>query len=171
MIIFFLMNAIVILSSFLATHRLLRITNFVDSLICWFIVYLAQIILSELILGALGMLYLDNLILLNLLVLLSIWLFCKNQAPSLKAARAVANKGEFPRNKVILFILSVIFSFGLVKIFINLASPPFGWDSLNYHFTFAVEWLKHGNLDIPITVFDDPSPSYYPLNGSYFIYG
>ncbi|MCX5703088.1 MAG: hypothetical protein NT066_01125, partial [Candidatus Omnitrophica bacterium] len=62
----------------------------------------------------------------------------------------------------------VILSFGLIKCFINLLNPPFGWDSLNYHFTFAVEWLKHGNLDIPITIFDDPSPSYYPINGSLF---
>jgi hypothetical protein len=59
--------------------------------------------------------------------------------------------------------------FGLVKIFVNLINPPFGWDSLNYHFTFPVEWLKHGNLDNPITVFDDPSPSYYPVNGSLFL--
>ncbi|MFH0790873.1 MAG: hypothetical protein V2A64_04495, partial [Candidatus Omnitrophota bacterium] len=39
---------------------------------------------------------------------------------------------------------------------------------MNYHFVFPVEWLKQGNLYTPITVFDDPGPSYYPINGSLF---
>jgi hypothetical protein len=162
------MNFIVILSSFFITYRLLRITNLIDSLICWFIIYLTQIILSELILGVLGTLYLGNVILFNLLLLLVIWLFTKNRRSSLGLSGVVVNKNEFLKNKVVLFTLSVIFCFSLVKISINLVNPPFGWDSLNYHFTFPVEWLKHGNFDIPITIFDDPSPSYYPINGSLF---
>jgi hypothetical protein len=62
----------------------------------------------------------------------------------------------------------VIVVFASIKIIVNLINPPFGWDNLNYHFTFPVEWLKHGNLENPITISDDPSPSYYPINGSLF---
>ncbi|MDP2044265.1 MAG: hypothetical protein Q8K15_03745, partial [Candidatus Omnitrophota bacterium] len=71
-------------------------------------------------------------------------------------------------NKLFSLIFSIAASFVIVKILINLLNPPFGWDSLNYHFTFPVEWLKHGNLTVPIVIFDDPSPAYYPLNGSLF---
>jgi hypothetical protein len=169
-IICLLMNCIVLASSFLLTFRVLRIYDFIDSLICCFIVYLSQIVISELILGILGILYLREVIILNLIILLIAILFagrCPSVLkPEITSARATVR--EFMGNKLILFIISIIFCFGLVKTFINLLNPPFGWDSLNYHFTFPVEWLKHGNLSTPITVFDDPSPSYYPLNGSLY---
>ncbi|OGX15635.1 MAG: hypothetical protein A2166_02575 [Omnitrophica WOR_2 bacterium RBG_13_41_10] len=79
-----------------------------------------------------------------------------------------ASIGHLSFNKIEIFLLSVILGFGLVKILINLINPPFGWDDLNYHFTFAVEWLKHRNLENPIVAFCDPSPTYYPVNGSLF---
>jgi len=71
-------------------------------------------------------------------------------------------------NKIILFAAAIILAFASIKILINLVNPPFGWDNLNYHFTFPVEWLKHGNLGNPITISDDFSPTYYPINGSLF---
>ncbi|MDD2752355.1 MAG: hypothetical protein PHN59_04420 [Candidatus Omnitrophica bacterium] len=71
-------------------------------------------------------------------------------------------------NKIETLCLAVIFGFGIVKILINLFNPPFGWDNLNYHFTFPVEWLKNHNLDNPISISGDPSVSYYPINGSLF---
>jgi hypothetical protein len=69
---------------------------------------------------------------------------------------------------VSLFLISAVICYAIVKLFVNLVNPPSGWDSINYHFTFAVEWLKHANLTMPPTVFDDPSPTYYPINGSLF---
>ena len=168
MIIFLVMNLIVIISSFLITYRLFQISNFVDSLLSWFIVYLAQIVFSELLLGISGILYLNNVILVNVVILLIVWLMAKNKTSSFDLNRTKDIFYELLRNKIILLGVAVILGFALVKVGINLINPPFGWDSLNYHFTFAVEWLKHGNLEIPITISDDFAPSYYPINGSLF---
>jgi len=162
------MNSVVIISSFFITYKLFKITHFVDSLISWFIFYLAQIVFTELLLGLLGILYLKNIILFNLAILLIIWLITKNRPSFFSSSSLKDSISELLKNKIILLGSSVILSYALVKIFINLINPPFGWDDLNYHFTFPVEWLKHGNLDIPITISDDPSPSYYPINGSLF---
>ena len=68
------MNYIVAVSSFIIAYRLFRIPDFIDSLICWFISYLAQVLFVELILGFFGVLYLRNIILVNLAILLIVWL-------------------------------------------------------------------------------------------------
>jgi hypothetical protein len=64
------------------------------------------------------------------------------------------------------FLFSVVLGFTFVKLYYNLINPPFGWDSLNYHFTFAVEWLKNKNLNTPLVISDNPCPTYFPINGS-----
>lgn len=169
-IIFLFMNFLVLASSFLLVYKLLRVSDFVDALICWFIFYFAQIIFSGLLLGGWGVLYLKNVILFNLAILLLVWLISRNKESSFSLIGVKNSLTELLNNKVVLLSVCVILGFGITKVFINLVNPPFGWDSLNYHFTFPVEWLKHGNLDNPITIFDDPSPSYYPINGSLFFF-
>lgn len=168
MLIFFLMNSVVLLSAFLITYKVLRISNFIDSLICWFLVYFAQIVLAELLLGIISSLFLWNLILLNVAILLVVYLATKNATFDFSFSGISEIISKLLQDKLIFFSATIIFAFALVKLTVNLLNPPFGWDSLNYHFTFPVEWLKHGNLDNPITIFDDPSPSYYPINGSLY---
>jgi len=168
MIIFLLMNFIVVFSSFLLVSRLLKFTNLIDLLISWFIFYFTQIITTELLLGILGILSLDNIILINLVILFISWLITRKK-PLFSSFNAIRKPiSGLLKNKIILFAISIIFGFGLVKICINLINPPFGWDNLNYHFVFPVEWLKQGNLNTPITIFDDPGPPYYPINGTLF---
>jgi len=165
---FILMNSIIITGAYLLTYKILKIKDFIDSLLCLFTLYFSQIIISEIILGILGRLYLKNLILLNLIVLIIIYIFARNNASVFNGTSILTNFKDIIQNKVVLFCICVVITFSLVKVFVNLVNPPFGWDSLNYHFTFPVEWLKQGNLNTPITIFDDPSPTYYPINGSLF---
>lgn len=73
-------------------------------------------------------------------------------------------------DKILIFCSSLILGFSIVKIAVSLVNPPFGWDDLNYHFTFAVEWFKNKSLLTPIVVSDYPAPSYYPLNGSFIFF-
>ncbi|MCM8795350.1 MAG: glycosyltransferase family 39 protein [Candidatus Omnitrophica bacterium] len=167
-IIFLLMNLIVAWCGYLLSYKLLKITGFIDGLISWFILYFAQIVFSELILGIMGVLYLENVILLNLAILLLVIYFSRGKTSSFSTNGVREAFIELFKNKIVLLGASLLLGFGLVKIAINLVNPPFGWDCLNYHFVFPVEWLKKGNLDIPITISDDPSPSYYPINGSLF---
>lgn len=167
-IVFLIMNSIIILSSFLLTAKVLKISNLVEFFISFFIFYMSQIILTELLLGIFGILYLDNVLLSNSIILLFVWLFTRKHPSYLNLHQADELILELLNNKIMLLLISIISIFALVKLGINLVNPPFGWDSLNYHFVFPVEWLKQGNLNMPITISDDPSPSYYPINGSLF---
>jgi len=168
MFIFLLMNSIVIASSFLLASKVFKFNVSIDYLITNFVLYLAQIIATELFLGIFGALYLKNLIFLNAGLLFLIWFTTRNKKFTYSFTGIKDASAQLFNNKVILLATAVILGFALVKIGINLLNPPFGWDDLNYHFTFPVEWLKHGNLDNPITISDDPSPTYYPINGSLF---
>lgn len=169
MIKFILMNLIVGASSYLVAYKFFRLRPLIDSLICWFTVYFAQIIFSELILGILGKLYLRNIILLNLSILfLIITVITKDRNSSFNSRPfKKPSLGLFSDN-IILLLASLILGFAIVKLFFNLINPPFGWDCLNYHYTFPVEWIKNANLNNPLVVSDDPFPAYYPINGSLF---
>lgn len=165
------MNLIVFATSFLLSKYYFRFESIFDYCISFFVLYLTQIVLTLELLGIFSMLYLRNAIILNLLLLLFVFLIIKaakakpKENFSLKF-RAAAN--NLSLNKIQIFCLAVIIGFAIVKIAINLVNPPFGWDSLNYHFTYPVEWLKSGNLDMPISISGDFSVSYYPINGSLF---
>ncbi|MDD2752091.1 MAG: hypothetical protein PHN59_03085 [Candidatus Omnitrophica bacterium] len=168
MILSIFMNFMVLATAWALVFRVLRLPGRVDSLLALLILYFSQIIFSELLLGAAGKLFLFNLCLLQLLILCVVTLATYNKTSTFSISQYSPALKELLKSKLVLFMLCVILAFGANKILINLANPPFGWDSLNYHFTFPVEWLKNATLNNPITIFDDPSPSYYPINGSLY---
>lgn len=165
--ILFLMNFIVGISAFLIAARLFNFVNLADTLACWFIVFFAHVVLSELLLGGAGWLYLENVLLCNIVILLVVWLITKNKpSPKISGQFIIDKLQVLLKNKVAFIGFAALLGFVSVKLAVNLVNPPFGWDNLNYHFVFPVEWLKTGTLHNPITVFDDPAPTYYPINGS-----
>jgi len=169
---FIFMNLIVGLTVFVISKYLFHpFSSRVDYFISLFIVFLSLIIGSLFLLGVGGRLYFWNVIGLNILILLVIYSIVKilNLNPKKQVFPKITSfSEELFTSKVSVLCLSVIVSFLTVKLVINLFNPPFGWDSIGYHFSFPVEWLKHGNLNNPIVVLDDPSPTYYPVNGSLF---
>lgn len=169
MILLFFMNLVVVVTLLIVNYKILKLNNFLDSLLSLFILYFAQIVFTELTLGFFGALYIRNIILINLFIFFVIYIATLNK-DFLKYPVLKDTWETFLSNRLALFLFAIILSFGLNKIFINLINPPFGWDSLNYHFVFPVEWLKHGNLHNPITISDEPSASYYPINGSLFFF-
>ena len=163
MFVFILLNALTIFSS----YRLAGKYGFSESpssrLLALAVIFYSQIILIPLFWGILGRLSLVNFILSALIIFIATFFVVK---PKKAGSPVFTIPKEITANKIIIFCLSVILGFALVKIAINLVNPPFGWDSLNYHFSFPVEWMKHKNLANPITINDDLGPSYYPINGS-----
>ena len=168
MIKFLLMNLIVGITSFLVVYKLFRIRNFIDSLILLFLSFFAQIISTQLLLGIFGALYLRNVMLLNFAILLLIAVFTKERGSSFSFIGVKDSLRHSLESKITSFGVSLVLGFVIVKLFFNLINPPFGWDSLNYHYTFPVEWIKSALLNNPLVVSDDPFPAYYPLNGSLF---
>jgi hypothetical protein len=167
-VIFFLMNILVGVSAYLLAFKIFKFRSFLETCLGSFLFYISQVVITQLVLGIIGLLYLPDLLFINILILVVICLVAKSKKTSLNLEHRIIYPTELFKGRLNIFLLSVILGFAAVKIAINLVNPPSGWDSLNYHFTFPVEWLKHGNLDIPITINDDPSPSYYPINGSLF---
>jgi hypothetical protein len=168
MIALILLNFPVILLAHELTRRFFYYLEAGDRVIASALLYFSYIVITQQVLGMFGVLRIENLYLINALAML-VLLFIPGvkvigpQQISGNLAQAV--KG-FSENKFIIFFICGVIAFTLVKIVINLANAPFGWDSLNYHFTFAVEWLKSANLDVPIVIGDNPCPSYFPINGS-----
>jgi len=167
MISLILLNLPVILISLGITHIVFSYLGTVDRLLCIGLCFFTYIVIAEQVLGLFNLLTIGNLYIINvsvLLVLLFIIQFNRN---------ALFFRGDFlekiktfPDNKFVLFFIAIIIGFSLIKVILNILNAPFGWDSLNYHFTFAVEWLKHANLNTPIVISDNPCPTYFPINGS-----
>ncbi|MEK7172648.1 MAG: hypothetical protein AAB740_01565, partial [Patescibacteria group bacterium] len=166
---FVILNFLPLAASFLFLKYVVTPEGIVEYLAMFFTFFFAQIILTTELLGVLGRLEFTNALLFNLLILILIWLGIKmfrlKPKYEFSGNLYLALKG-LKFNWAEIICLSILFGFAISKIAVNLVNPPFGWDSLNYHFTFPVEWFKHGNLLNPITINDDLGPTYYPVNGS-----
>jgi len=165
------LNIITGISAFLLVKYFFVFEHTYDYFITLFIAYFTQIILVTQLLGIFNSLNLLNIYLLNILVLCIVYLAARRAGAAKEDTFVVRFQdtiGTLRLEFTERLLLALILGFALPKIFVNLVNAPFGWDCLNYHFTFPVEWIKHHNLNNPIVAFCDPSPTYYPINGSLF---
>lgn len=166
MFIFIILNLIVALTALILVRKFFSELKLADRICIFSLIFLAQVNFSAIFLGISRLLSIGNLVSLNLVILLGAWFLCLKKK-TLKKPKFPANDFSWLiRNKTVLACLSLILGFVLVKSIFNLINPSFGWDSLNYHFTFPIEWLKSGSLINPPTICDDPTPTYYPIGGS-----
>ncbi|HNX81562.1 MAG TPA: hypothetical protein PKL77_05390 [Candidatus Omnitrophota bacterium] len=168
---FIILNGLAATSAFLVTFRILHPVRIIDQAACWFLGYLAISIVSVMALGIDGVLTLRNLLVLHTLALSLLFLYTRNsRQTAFTPAPFFASLRSLQSNRMLRLGFLVIIVFGLMKLYTNLTNAPLGWDCLNYHFVFPVEWIHHANIQVPITINDDPGPTYYPLNGSFWYF-
>jgi hypothetical protein len=165
MIIFLLQNITIILSAVLITRLYFNFSGIIDNILCAGTLYFSYIVLVQLALGSFNILTIETILVINLVILGAAVLLLRFKCANFRLSNADSKVSFNGLSKFNQVLISLILGFALVKLAINLVNPPFGWDSLNYHFPFAVEWLKNHNLSVPIVISDNPCPSYYPLNG------
>jgi hypothetical protein len=171
MLLLFIVNALVILNSLIIARLFFSYRSFSDYAVSVFLIFYAQVILILQTLGIFGRLYTVNIVSICFFLsaaCLLVWRFApagNKKGPGMQFSDKLSLFSGIER-----FAISALAGFFLVKLFIVLFNSTFGWDNLNYHFTFPVEWLKSGNLGCPISIFGDPSVSYYPINGSLFYF-
>lgn len=168
---FFILNCLAAASSYLITSRILQTRRIIDHITCWFLVYLSEIVVSVMALGTDGILNITNLLVLHFLALLFLLIHTRKLQQNVVApTKPTELLQSLQANRMLRLGLCAIIVFGSMKFLTNLVNAPLGWDCLNYHFVFPVEWIKHANIQVPITINDDPGPTYYPLNGSFWYF-
>lgn len=172
MITLILGNILVGISTFLLTRKFFAKSNSVDFILSWFILFFAQIIIVELLLGIIGQLYLLNLMLSHSLILLIIFLMSRKTETPLFLKPDVSFIFD---NKMLLFAIAVFCGFFALKLWINLVNPSTSPDSLQYHLSFPAAWIRNANLNNPIVIFGGKPLSaamtaltYYPINAELF---
>ena len=173
MLIFYCLNLFVIINSILLTRGFYHKYSVHDKILISFTIYMAQVILSVLLLGIPGILTLSNLAMLTALFsLITLLIFkYKNSYPFFPHSHFIRDALLWiSQHRLLVISISFLLGFSLVKIFQNLINPPFLWGSLVYHFTFPVEWLKNANLANPTVVFWIPALSYIAMNAEFLFF-
>ena len=176
MLIFIIEAVLATASSWLLSRRYFGMRLFSEAVLAAFILFFAQIVLVELLLGSLNLFYLNNVLLMHSLIFLAVFLAFrkKNLGFSLKP-----DLGVFFKSNLLILVFSFFSAFFLVKTCVNLVNPPVNVDSLTNHLAFPAFWIKNGNLNNPVFIFGsapvvNPATletsmlSYYPINAELF---
>lgn len=176
MLMLILINLVVVISSVILTRNFFKIKQLCDYILTVFILFLAQIILVELLLGSIGILYFSNVFIAHLVILTVVYLSCSNRNNLVPEKPDVE---PFINNNLLILAFSVFSAFFLIKSYINFINPPICPDSLQYHLTFPAAWIKSGKLDSPFVIFQGifsfnhprievSGISYFPINAELF---
>ncbi|MDD5356060.1 MAG: hypothetical protein PHY56_05960 [Candidatus Omnitrophica bacterium] len=176
MIVLILINLVVIANAVIIAGNFFKAKGLAEFTLTAFILFFAQIVLIELILGSLGLFYFSNVFLINLLIFtVTVLIYRRN----LVFFPAKPDIEPFIRSNLLLLAFSVFSAFFLAKSFINLINPPWCPDSLQYHLTFPATWIRNGNLNNPFVIFggvfnsayprlETSGISYFPINAELF---
>ncbi|MBM3251212.1 MAG: hypothetical protein FJZ11_00320 [Candidatus Omnitrophica bacterium] len=168
MLLIFISAALVIFSSYFLAKSFSFKKTFIDFLLTLFLFIICQIVLVETILGVLGKLYLGNVLLLQAIIFI-ITYFASGRIKGFSFEKE--NFSFIYNSKVLIFAISVFLVFFSPRLWKILINPPLSADTLLYHLSFPVTWLKNGNLGNPMLIFAQTvsqaatnSASYYPIN-------
>lgn len=158
------LNLATAISSFLIvlwlTHY--RVRSFFKLFLSLFIIFCSQIIIVEILLGALSMLSYKNIcIAIYLIFFVAIFLLGRNTLKNFKIEKA---ERDYPDLFSILILFSPIIFLLFAKAFNAALQIPLEYDSIAYHLPFVSKWLQTGTLnDLYYSAFAGPI-SYYPSN-------
>ncbi len=164
---FTLLNSLVLASSLLWSTRGFTCTtdSILDRALSVWVLFIAQVTLSEIALGVVGVLSLEGLYLFHGIVLGTSYFYLRLRQPnSLVSTRwswtplsqVWDGLGKF-------YLLAILFLLVIFLVF-SLNSPPTDWDSLAYHLPFAVTWLQTGRLDVPYFPLIEGANNYFASN-------
>ena len=143
-------------------HRLKSI-NFLDLVLKSSSLFFSFILLTQISLGAFGLLTYKNL--LSLLFVLSLFFLFSPIKDSLKKLQVNYNTKELSPWQLLALPLFVIFFIRFINALLQI---PLEYDNVAYHLPFVVEWFKTGDLMTPYySAFASPI-GYYPSNFELF---
>jgi hypothetical protein len=120
------------------------------------ILSVGQIVITQILLGLLGMLSWWPVMILNGSVAVGILVAIKRR--SVDYPFRPDSGGKHPHDRIMWGVLLTIGAILLINLLKVLGMPPFGTDSIGYHLPIAVEWLQTGRILI-----ENPVPyNYYP---------
>jgi hypothetical protein len=174
MLIFIIGTAVIVLSSYFVASFLSEKERGIDFVISWFMLFFAQIVLVDLILGIAAKLYFHNIFILHLVICLSSFLFLRKR---IQFQVLHLNPRFILTNKLLFFAISVFFGFFLVKFWNKLINPPVFPDVLQYHLSFPATWIRNGNIINPLVAYgrnDHPvniiAMTYYPMSAEFYFH-
>jgi len=150
-VLFLLLNISILVSALLLTKKYFAVANRLDNLISLGILYIAQIVLYQTLLGVLHLLTPLNLLVLSLSSFCLVVLISRRDA-KFEFAKICEFYREVKRYlredrffQASLLICLLIF---LHQLFASLLRPPYGGDSLGYHLPRVIDWLQGHSLVI-----------------------
>ena len=146
---FLLLNISIFLLAILLTKRYFKVKNRLDNLITIGVLYIAQIVLYQTLLGAFHLLTCLNLLVLSLLNFCIVILISRKdmEFEFAKISKIYREVREYLReNRFLQLALLVCLFIFLSQLFSSLLKPPYDGDSLGYHLPRAVDWLQGHSL-------------------------
>lgn len=166
-LVFLITNLLVAVIAAVWAIRFAKRNDILSLVAHWLTLFLGTIVFTLTLLGAIGMLSVESLILLLILICVLSLLFVSNVTENLRYLKGLVNSiaSNTLSGSSLIGVVAIagwgLFSFALTA----LLEPSTLVDTLVYHMPMVVKWTQRGNL-MPIQVMgSDIANSYFPGNG------